>query len=92
MWHTITTKSAKSPKGDYLRIDNFCMRITAYNLLPYGLGAVAEEEEAARYAVNNLVKGVDACDRATYTVAINNPVNGHPTILPAEKAQSISQV
>ena len=68
------------------------MRITAHNLLPYGLSAVTEEEEAARYAVDNLVKGVDACDRATHTVAINNPVYRHPTILPAEKAQSVTQV
>ena len=68
------------------------MRIAAHNLLPYGLGAVAEEEKSARYAVNNLVKRVDACDRATYTIAINNPVYRHPTITPAEKAQSVTQV
>ena len=48
------------PKRDYLRIHNLSVRVAAYNLLPYRLGAVAEKEEAAGYAVDDLVQGINA--------------------------------
>ena len=57
-----TTKSAKSPEGNYIRIDNLGVRVAAHNLLPNSLSAVAEKEEAAGYAVDNLMQGVNACN------------------------------
>ena len=73
------------------RINDAGVRIGGDDLLANGLRAPAEEEKAARHAVDDLTERIDAFDAAADRIGQEGSLDPTPRIVPAEEADRIPQ-